>query len=117
MTMTEDRWYIKIDGKRQGPFSPQELRRDSRVTPETLVCKEGEEHWVCAGAEPRLEEIFQDLEAEIEEKDADERLSMSTPLGSGEGELTIELPPNPGFFLTWLLIVFLVLLYLLLQLS
>ncbi|MFZ4100039.1 MAG: DUF4339 domain-containing protein [Chlamydiia bacterium] len=37
-------WIIWIHGEREGPYTSQQLRRDARVTAQTLVWKEGMTH-------------------------------------------------------------------------
>ncbi len=53
-------WYIKIDGQREGPLSVSDLKRDRRLTPDTLVWKEGFKDWQPMREVPELKEVFED---------------------------------------------------------
>jgi hypothetical protein len=53
-------WYLIIDQKQEGPFSLIEMKRDWRITPDTLVWKEGFKKWIPARQVKELEELFKD---------------------------------------------------------
>ena len=55
-------WFIQIDGSSQGPYSIEDLKRDDRITPDTLVWKEGFANWVPMRKVAELEEVFRDVE-------------------------------------------------------
>lgn len=55
-------WYIKIDNQIEGPFSLPELKLDTRITPDTLVFKEGFDQWIAIRHVPELKEVFVDEE-------------------------------------------------------
>lgn len=61
-------WYIKIHGNREGPFSVLDLRRDRRITPDTLVWRQGFDRWQQIRYVPELQVVFEDEPAEKEEK-------------------------------------------------
>ena len=44
--MHEQIWYVDIEGVKEGPFSIRELKRDARLTPDTLAWRPGFESWV-----------------------------------------------------------------------
>ncbi len=53
-------WYILLEGQREGPFSPSELRSDPRVNPDTLVWKEGLQAWQPIRSVQELKDLFKD---------------------------------------------------------
>jgi len=83
-------WYLNIDGRQEGPHSLVELKGDLRITPDTLVWKEGWPDWKPAGAVPELKSLFED-EEELESLDEDEEVEV-TP----EGELTLDMEQQKG---------------------
>lgn len=55
-------WQISGDDPGQGPYTRLEmalLQAKKRLTPDTLVSREGVQDWVKAGADPALALIFQ----------------------------------------------------------
>lgn len=53
-------WFILINGNREGPYSVDELKKDPRLTPDTLVWREGFEYWVPISQVPELKGIFEE---------------------------------------------------------
>lgn len=53
-------WFIKIDNRKFGPYSPSDLKRDKRVTPDTLVWREGFADWVPMRFVEELNSVFED---------------------------------------------------------
>ncbi|MFT4552546.1 MAG: hypothetical protein ACI9S8_001171 [Chlamydiales bacterium] len=110
--MPNKEWYTKIDGKQQGPFSVEDLKLLSWLTPETLVRKEGEREWRPIGKVKELKKVFEDAEPEAN-KDIKEEIIFPK-----DSELILELEPTPPFFLfVWVLIVVLLSFYFMHQLS
>lgn len=105
--MIKQKWYIKIDGKQQGPFSLEELKKQKNLTPETLCCKEGDDKWKPISSFNELEEIFQDR---LKGKESDDIIADGL---SKEGELTIQAEQSPNPFLLYFLILILLLMYML----
>lgn len=56
-------WYIKIHGSREGPYSIMDLRRDKRITPDTLVWRQGFDRWQKIRYVPELKAVFEDSES------------------------------------------------------
>lgn len=105
-------WYIDIQGKAEGPFTVEELRRERRLTPDTYAWREGFDEWKPIRAIPELKDLFCDQRNDEESSEEDLRPSRPKKLGSDlvlEGGLE---PPN----LYWWVISTLILLYFLLQL-
>jgi hypothetical protein len=98
-------WFIQVEGKKEGPFNIKELKRDSRVTPDTLVWKRGFTSWVVARHVYELKELFED-DSQQEEEDISSDWKKKLP----ENEvLTIQTaPPN---LTIWVIIVLLILAY------
>lgn len=101
-------WFIEIEGKREGPYSVMDLKRDKRITPDTLAWRPGFENWVPIRNIPELKKIF---EEEFEEEAEEE----TGPIPADELILLIEKEP-PYLFFIWLVIVVLIMFYVLYQL-
>jgi hypothetical protein len=68
-------WFILIDECKEGPFSLLDLRSDPRITPDTLVWKEGFESWVPIRNISELQSVFEDSndsKDKIDEKDVNQ---------------------------------------------
>lgn len=66
--MRQSRWYIKIDGKKEGPYSYNQLRDHPFVTPFTLAQKKmaikgKKSQWRMMGQIAELKSLFQATEA------------------------------------------------------
>lgn len=61
-------WYIKLHGNREGPYNVMDLRRDRRITPDTLVWRQGFDKWQQIRYVPELQVVFEDAPSEKEEK-------------------------------------------------
>jgi hypothetical protein len=98
-------WYILIEGQKEGPFTIKELKKDFRVTPDTLVWKPGFSHWLPIRNVPELKELFEDIE-EIKPIEKE-------PLIQGQEALCITTRKDPNFiWVLLLLILVIILLYL-----
>jgi hypothetical protein len=108
----DDEWFILIDSKKEGPFSLQELKEDKRITPDTLVWKEGFKDWIAIRFVSELEDVFKD---ENVVKSPDEKIpeSISTDLMQEQAALTLQ--QDPSQMILWILILILLLIYLLYQ--
>lgn len=62
-------WYIKVDDQKKGPYSIQELKFHPRMTPDTLVWKEGFKNWIPARKVAELKSLFEDSEEIAELQD------------------------------------------------
>lgn len=98
-------WFICIDGKREGPFSVQDLKRDHRLSPDTLVWKEGFSKWKKIRHVPELKEVFFD-----EKTDQDNLIEKAQLIVTPRDEIILDLQKEPPY-LFWLLIALLLLLY------
>lgn len=103
-------WFIKIENQKEGPFSIWELKCDSRVTPDTLVWKDGFKDWIPARKVPELKSLFEDEEPPEDLKDRFKMKNLSTE----DSILAIERSNFP-FFFYWMLVLFIVIAYLLLK--
>lgn len=99
-------WFVWIEGKQEGPYNISELKSDSRLTPDTLVWKEGFKEWLPIRRVPELKEIFNDERGEPKPLHEDFK---PKPLPSDEEALTIQ--QDPFQFYLWLLVLILILLY------
>jgi hypothetical protein len=108
-------WYLLIQGKEEGPYSILDLRHDNRITPDTLVWKQGFAHWMAIRDVPELNILFFDEESPEGEKeplDAEKR----APLG-GPSETTLAIRYEPPQFYLWLLFALVIIGYVFYQLS
>lgn len=106
-------WFIKVNnGIQEGPFSFLDLRRDRRITPDTLVWKEGFAAWVPIRQVKELKDLFKDDESEKEEEKPSKIKTKEIP---GDEELAINLQNDVPPIL-WLMLILLVLSYLMYRL-
>lgn len=105
--MEEKVWFIKINGNSEGPLSINDLKFDKRITPDTLVWKEGFPKWIPIRYVQELKEIFKDEEAEQKPKDQELPIKFTKI----DDEITLDLHYNPLPFLFWILILITLLLY------
>lgn len=100
-------WYIKIDEKIEGPFSVRELKRDPRITPDTLVWRSGFDTWIALGRVVELKSIFAEDEGELQRQEPPQPILSSTQ----RDEVALNLPVLPPMLLFWLILALLVTLY------
>jgi hypothetical protein len=107
-------WFISIEDNVEGPFSLEDLKKDLRITPDTLVWKEGFTKWLLLKDVPEAADVFKD---EVSPDSLDEpvnpasetdhnQLAMPNKLANGE----LVLPPQalPPFPFWIFLIIFLI---------
>lgn len=84
-------WYIKFQGSgEEGPYSIQQLRHHPRVTPDTLVCKEGNTVWMPIRNVLELAAVFEDSTPLNEKKSK----SFTEPAGEEIAlDMGYEMPP------------------------
>jgi hypothetical protein len=99
-------WFIIISGNKEGPFSFIELKRDERITPDTLAWKQGFPDWLPIREIQELEDLFKDEQQAVPSEN--EELQPSTPpLQDNE---VIALKKDPYFSL-WVLLAVLLVVY------
>ena len=100
-------WYIYLEGAREGPYSLAQLKGDSRITPDSLVWRQGFEGWIPIRDVPELEAVFND-----EPQDEDETVENPLKLKSlpVQEELTLDMGAEPPYLL-WIVLALLALLY------
>jgi len=86
-------FYIDIDGKQKGTFSPDELRQE-HVKRDTLVWTQGMEQWKRAEEVEELQFLFSDISGNYPTVQTDQSYPYSQPSAPAE-----TLPPMPK---TWL---------------
>lgn len=111
-------WYLKINGKPQGPYSIEELKSLREVTPDTLVWYPPLKEWVPMRSVPELQEVFIDPETP-EEKENDEEEFPGKENVKAADELVLELPtagpPVPFWIFAILMLMILLLWHLFLR--
>ena len=106
-------WYILIDGKKEGPFSINQLKKDTKVTPDTLVWKNGFKEWLAIRQVPELADLFKD-ENVIPGKEENNQDDVSTDLVQ-QDQAALTLRHDPTQWVLWLLVLILLLVYILYQ--
>jgi len=82
-------WYIKIEEEPEGPYSVEELRWDSRVSPSTLAWREGMPAWLPMRQIPELVVLF---------SDEDDSGSGAEEGQGGEKVLTLDPDPQRSYY-------------------
>lgn len=103
-------WFIFIKGSKEGPFSVFDLKNDHRITPDTLVWKEGFSKWKKIRDVQELKEVFADEKSKTDSDLIDKGRLIITP----REEIILDLQKEPPY-LFWVLIILLVLLYAMFQ--
>jgi len=102
-------WYLLLGGKKQGPFSVQQLDRDKRITPDTLAWKEGMDVWLPIRD---IEELASVLFAEPRKQaPVQEEEEAKSACKEKNGALTLQLSYDPVPFLWLILLLILLLCY------
>ena len=110
-------WYILVHRHQEGPYSLADLKKDSRMTPDTLVWKKGFQEWVPARFVPEIQQIFKDKEKKprpLQELHQKEKGELA---GEGPSELTLMMQQDPYQFFLWILLFISLLIYAFYQLS
>lgn len=109
-------WFIFISGESEGPFAIEDLKLDDRLTPDTLVWKEGFDEWKKIRDVPELKEFFKESPKK-EEEELDDNESKDLEKNLIQDELVLDLgPAQEPHYLLWLLLMLISLLYVILKL-
>ena len=84
------KWYTYENNEVIGPFEVNEL--ESKVNPDSLVCRAGGEDWVKASQVEELSELFED---EQPQPPAEEPTPPEKDTEAQESESAQDLPPEP----------------------
>lgn len=111
-------WFIQIEDHQEGPYSIEDLKSDHRITPDTLVWREGFSTWIPIRQVNELKEIFEEpkpVQPSDEEEEKKSKDKKTKTFGNGRDELAIDLQRDyPPIF--WLLVVLIILSYFLYRL-
>lgn len=110
LACTEKEWFIIIDNRQEGPYSIQDLKRDLRFTPDTLVWKQGFIKWLPARAVQEIAEVFEDET----ESQTTQKPNFNHPVGSDlgqESQATLTLRQDPYQFFLWVIVLLLIIIY------
>lgn len=106
-------WFILINGQSEGPKSYEDLKNDSRLTPDTWIWKEGFDKWKKIRDVKELENLFKDDSKDGENSDVPpEQDDKENQIQ--DDELAIDMGLEPPYFL-WILLALIVLTYVLLR--
>lgn len=104
--MKEKIWYIKINDQTEGPYSFEDLRRDRRITPDTLARKVNHPLWRPIRNIFELKRLFYD-------ENPDEREDRFTkPKIKPQDELVLDMHRDPKYFFWALMLLVLLIAYL-----
>lgn len=106
----DKKWFIKIQGKEEGPFNYKELKRHPFLTPDTLVRKKNQMTWIPIRFVAELKEIFEDS---LQGSSLHEP-SICNPLSqepNGQELVTLTLSQDPFQFVLWFIILLIILSY------
>lgn len=105
-------WFIEVNGKPEGPFSLQDLKLETRITPDTLVWREGFANWIAMRKVAELKEVFEDThKPNIEEEDEENAKAKAAAELAGKDELAISMQNDiPPF--VWIMLIALAITYL-----
>ncbi len=99
-------WFVDIKGVVEGPFSKEELMLDPRITPDTLVWREGFESWVPARDVIELSGLFEkNPEQESEELEENNEADEEESIPVLDDELVLDYGEEPPHFILWLILV------------
>ncbi len=114
--MSIEEWFIQIEGKQEGPFSFEELKRDRRITPDTLVWKAGFSNWLPIRKVAELRDLFKDEENENSSDEENEDKARTLSKKSLDNDV-LTLQYDPSHWIVWLIIILIILLYVLFRWS
>lgn len=98
----EKLWYIKIRGIQQGPYSIEQLKRHSEVTPDTLTWYPKVSDWIPMRSVPELKEVFEDIDNDQEDEEDEEEEELTERKKKFTNELVLELQRDQPPFHLWL---------------
>lgn len=90
-------WFIHVTNETEGPFTKDELRRDLRLNPDTLVWREGFSDWMKIKDADELKDLFEEKVAPKPEESPLESLPSND-------ELALRIQKEPPFIFFLLLI-------------
>ncbi len=102
-------WFIQLDGHSEGPFSIEDLKKEYRITPDTLAWREGQGEWLPMRSIPELKEVFAD-DNQAPASENEQEFKPQKLLGEDE-VLTVNFPPP--YLITGLLLLIILLVLLL----
>lgn len=89
-------WFIRVTDQAEGPFTKAELKIDLRLTPDTLVRREGFSFWRPIKEVEELKDLFDETAP-----DQTDLLQIQTP---PDEELALQIQKEPPYFLFWVLV-------------
>lgn len=95
----EPLWFIKIEGKEEGPYSFDQLRRDFRLTPDTLIRRAHSKKFAPIKSFKELKELFKE-----EKKKEEEARKVEWP----KDDILERDAQNPGPFIDFLVLILIV---------
>lgn len=103
-------WFIIIDGRKEGPFSVEDLHDDKRINPDTLAWKAGLLNWLPIRDIKELQELFKD-EPETDNHDDDEEQNIIVEPRPIEDNEVISLRKDPPYLNIWFILALFLIFY------
>jgi hypothetical protein len=104
-------WFVLIESEREGPWSKEELKVDQRLTPDTLIWKEGFDDWKKIRDVPELSDLFEEKPQENEIKE-EPSIAKEVP---AQDELVLDMRQEPPFRM-WIYVALAIFIYVILKL-
>ena len=101
-------WFLYIGGQEEGPFTFEDLEKDSRLSFKTFVWKDGLEDWTPIEKVPELKAMIEKRKSRPPSHD--EEMNRIRQELSQEDEV-ITLQSEPPYWIIWVLVVLLALLF------
>lgn len=110
------KWFIIVDGKQEGPFTLLQLKSHLKITPDTLVWREGFSTWIAVRNVKELNKLFEDEE---EAQPIQERFVPKKKILDGllQDEETMVIGEDPYQFWLWILVIILIIVYVIYQIN
>lgn len=112
--MKKKEWFILINFVEEGPYSINELKKDLRLSPSTLVRRKDMKEWQAIGSIAELKDVFKDDERDILEEAPDHSKEYED---MPDSQLTLTVQSDPGNFIIWLIIILVIIIWVYFQLK
>lgn len=108
-------WFIIVEQTQEGPYSLQDLKKHSKLTPDTLVWKEGFQNWIAARDVFELQDLFKEQPEAESLHELFKPKPLPSDLQADEETLTLQNDPPQLFF--WVIVIIFILIYLIFRIQ
>jgi hypothetical protein len=99
-------WFIIIGEQEEGPYSILDLKNDRRITPDTLVWRDGLPRWFPIRNVEELKEIFED-----EKEPTNEQETQGVSKKKLQDNEVIALRQDPPYYYLWMIVALILVCY------